>query len=172
MPYGYDHKYIYSEIGYNLKNTDLNVAIGLAQLDKLEKFIEIRKNNFNYLKKKFKEFENYFYLPKAEEKSDPSWFGFLLTLKEKCGFKRKELLEYLNKNKIGTRLLFAGNITKQPYFLNYNMKYRSINELKNTDYIMNNSFWMGIHQNLNLEKMKFIKDKIKEFIEKKKNDKL
>lgn len=164
LPHGYDHKYIYSEIGYNLKNTDLNVAIGLAQIDKLENFIRQRKENFKSLHEKLLKFENYFILPKAESNSDPSWFGFLITLKEDCGFKREELLKYLNENKIGTRLLFAGNITKQPYFIDNNIEYKIIDNLKNTDIIMNNTFWVGVSQQLNEEDIITISNVIEKFI--------
>ncbi|MEM3585163.1 MAG: lipopolysaccharide biosynthesis protein RfbH [Candidatus Woesearchaeota archaeon] len=144
LPYGYDHKYIYSEIGYNLKNTDLNVAIGIAQMEKLPDFIVARRRNFERLFEGIKKFEKYFYLPKAEPHSEPSWFGFLLTIKEDAGFKREELLKFLEDEKIGTRLLFAGNITKQPYFIENKIKYRTVGNLKNTDLIMKNTFWIGV----------------------------
>ncbi len=144
LPYGYDHKYIYSEIGYNLKNTELNVAIGLAQIDKLPEFIKTRKRNFNLLKEKLKKYEEYFILPEETKNSQASWFGFLLTLRDKCKFTREELLDYLNKNKIGTRLLFGGNIIKQPYFINNKVKYRIVEDLKNTDIVMKNTFWIGV----------------------------
>jgi CDP-6-deoxy-D-xylo-4-hexulose-3-dehydrase len=144
LPFGYDHKYTYSEIGYNLKNTDLNVAIGLAQLDKLDGFIRIRKRNFNLLSEGLKRFSDFFILPEAEGNSEPSWFGFLLTIREKCGLKREELLKHLNDEKIGTRLLFGGNITKQPYFIDNKLKYRLAENLKNTDLAMSNSFWIGV----------------------------
>jgi len=144
LPYGYDHKYIYSEIGYNLKNTDLNVAIGVAQLDKLSNFISIRKKNFSLLYQGLKKYESFFYLPKAEKNSEPSWFGFLVTLKDRCNFKREDLLKYLNEKGIGTRLLFAGNIVKQPYFIDYKIKHRIVENLNNTDTIMNNTFWLGV----------------------------
>lgn len=144
LPFGYDHKYIYSEIGYNLKNTDLNVAIGVAQMDKLPSFISARRKNFEELLDKMKKFEKYFYLPVAEPNSEPSWFGFLLTVKEDAGFTREDLLKFLEKEKIGTRLLFGGNITKQPYFIDNKIKHRIIGDLKNTDIIMKNTFWIGV----------------------------
>ncbi|MFH1840213.1 MAG: lipopolysaccharide biosynthesis protein RfbH [Nanoarchaeota archaeon] len=165
LPYGYDHKYIYSELGYNLKNTDLNVAIGLAQMDKLDEFIKKRKENFKSLSKGLSEFKDYFYLPRAEENSDPSWFGFLITLKESCKFKREDLLKYLNENKIGTRLLFSGNIIRQPSFIDNNVKYRVVDELKNTDYIVNNTFWVGVCPAIIKEDINHIVDKIKIFLE-------
>jgi CDP-6-deoxy-D-xylo-4-hexulose-3-dehydrase len=144
LPYGYDHKYIYSEVGYNLKNTELNAAIGLAQMDKLPEFLEKRKRNFNLLKEKLKKYEDFFILPEETKNSQASWFGFLLTLKENCKFTREDLLDYLNKNKIGTRLLFGGNIIKQPYFINNKINYRIVENLKNTDIIMKNTFWIGV----------------------------
>jgi len=144
LPYGYDHKYIYSEIGYNLKNTDLNVAIGLSQMEKLPNFITIRKHNFQLLKKLLSEFSRYLVLPEPTKNSEPAWFGFPITLKKEACISRPKLLKYLEENGIGTRLLFGGNITKQPYFIDYKIKYRTVGPLKNTDYIMNNSFWVGV----------------------------
>ena len=144
LPFGYDHKCTFSEIGYNLKNTDLNAAIGVAQMDKLPSFISARKRNFEELMGKMKKFEKYFYLPAAEPNSEPSWFGFLLTVKEDTGFTREDLLKFLEKEKIGTRLLFGGNITKQPYFIDNKIKHRIIGDLKNTDIIMKNTFWIGV----------------------------
>ncbi len=164
LPYGYDHKYIYSEVGYNLKNTDLNVALGLAQMDKLQEFASIRKRNFNLLKEKLIKHHKYFILPKATKDSDPSWFGFLLTLKEDCNFTREELLEYLNKNKIGTRLLFSGNIIKQPYFINNQIKYLVVNNLVNTEKIMNHSFWIGNCPAISEKDIEYVTEKISSFI--------
>lgn len=166
LPYGYDHKYIYSEIGYNLKNTDLNVAIGLAQMEKLDEFIEIRKRNFASLKERLSKFQNYFILPKATENSDPSWFGFLITLKDNCPFTRTELLNYLNEHKIGTRLLFAGNITKQPYFIENKIKYKVVDNLKNTDFIMKNTFWIGVYPGITNDMITYIVSILDKFIEK------
>lgn len=166
LPYGYDHKYIYSEIGYNLKNTDLNVAIGLAQMEKLNSFIEIRKRNFALLKNKLSKFQNYFILPEATENSDPSWFGFPITLKDNCPFTRKDILKYLNENNIGTRLLFGGNITKQPYFIENKIKYRIVCNLKNTDLIMNNTFWIGVYPGITEEKINYIMSIFDKFIKK------
>lgn len=144
LPEGYDHKYIYSELGYNLKNTDINVAIGLAQLDKLPDFIKERKENFRKLKDALKEYDGKLSLPVATENSDPCWFGMLITLKEGCGFARNDITHHLNSDGIATRLLFSGNILKQPYFTNNDFKYRVIGDLKNTDYTMDNSFWIGV----------------------------
>lgn len=144
LPRGYDHKYIYSELGYNLKMSDLHAAIGVAQIDKLNDFIKKRKENFAYLYKKMEEFQDYFILPRATKNSEPSWFGFLLTIKNNK-INRAELMEYLNENGIGTRLLFGGNITRQPYFVDCNIKYKQVGGLKNTDIIMNNTFWIGVY---------------------------
>jgi CDP-6-deoxy-D-xylo-4-hexulose-3-dehydrase len=164
LPSGYDHKYIYSEIGYNLKITDIQAALGLVQLDKLPKFIGKRKENFNYLYRAFKKFDKYFVLPDWDKKTDPSWFGFLLTIKPKSGFSRAELLKYLDEKKIGVRLLFGGNIIKQPYFKNYNIKYRVSGNLKNTDKIMNNTFWVGVYPGLNKEILNYVIKSFEEFL--------
>ncbi|MDD4530096.1 MAG: lipopolysaccharide biosynthesis protein RfbH [Candidatus Gracilibacteria bacterium] len=166
LPKGFDHKYTYSRIGYNLKITDIQAALGLAQLKKLEGFIAKRKENFNYLKEKFEEngLEKYFILPKETPNSEASWFGFVLSLKEGLNFSRENLLEYLNENKIGTRLLFVGNYLKQPAFLDYVKDYRVIGDLKNTDYIMNNTFWIGVFPGLSKGHLDYIILKFKEFL--------
>jgi len=166
LPEGYDHKYIYSEIGYNLKNTDLNVALGLAQIEKLQRFISSRKDNFKILKERLLKFNKYLILPESTQNSEPSWFGFPITLREDCNFKRESLLKYLNDNKIGTRLLFGGNITKQPYFIDYKIKYRIVNNLSNTDLIMNNTFWIGIHPLIGNEEIDIIYKAFESFFEK------
>jgi len=166
LPYGYDHKYIYSEIGYNLKMTDLQAAIGVAQMDKLNQFIQKRKENFDYLYKKLKLFEDYFILPKATENSEPSWFGFLLSIKDKR-INRTEFLKYLTDKGIRTRLLFGGNLTKQPYFIDYNLKYRQIGNLENTDFVMNNSFWIGVYPGITVEMIDYILEKFDEFFKRK-----
>ena len=165
LPKGYDHKYIFSEMGFNLKNTDLNVSIGLAQLDKLEDFIEIRKRNFGLLMKELNDCE-YFILPKAQEHSEPCWFGFVITIKENSKISRNELTRFLFKNNIDSRLLFAGNLTKQPYFINNKIKYRIADNLKNTDLIMNNSFWVGVCPLIDNNDANKIVDCIKTFVEK------
>lgn len=167
LPYGYDHKYTYSEIGYNLKITDIQAALGLAQLDKLPEFIRRRRENFDYLYEVFfKEFSDYFILPFWNKKASPSWFGFLLTVKDKAGFQRDDLLKFLNKRKIGTRLLFAGNVIRQPYFKNYKIKYRISGKLENSDKIMNNAFWLGVYPGLNREILDYVAMSFKEFLEK------
>jgi len=162
LPQGYDHKYTYSHMGFNLKITDMQAACGLAQLDKLDSFITARKDNFNYLKEKLQSCEEFIHLPEATENSDPSWFGFLITLKENAGVNRVDFLKYLDQNKIGTRLLFAGNLTKQPYMIN--RQYRIVGNLDNTDYIMNNSFWIGVYPGLTKEMLDFMANKIETFL--------
>lgn len=171
LPKGYDHKYIYSNLGYNLKATDMQAAIGAAQLEKLGDFIEKRKENFTLLRERLKKFENYFQLPVATENSEPSWFGFLITLKENCEFSRKDLITFLNRKKIGTRLLFTGNITKQPYFIDSDVNYRQIGNLENTDYIMNNSFWIGVYPGITKEMIDYVGKTFEEYINKIENDK-
>ena len=168
LPYGYDHKYVYSEIGYNLKMTDLQAAIGVAQIDKLPEFMTKRKENFQYLYDCLKDFEDYFILPQATESSDPCWFGFPLTINNHA-VKRTEFIRYLNDKGIATRLLFSGNVTKQPYFLEYSINHRLASSLINTDTIMNDTFWIGIYPALRREHIdwvvssvgKYIKDHVK-----------
>jgi CDP-6-deoxy-D-xylo-4-hexulose-3-dehydrase len=146
LPYGYDHKYTYSHMGYNLKITDMQAACGLAQLDKLENFIKLRKSNYDFLHKNLRELEEFIILPEAEKNSDPSWFGFPISLRENNKFNRNDLLKYLDKNKIGTRLLFSGNLTKQPYMKE--IEYKIHGDLKNTDFVMKNTFWIGLYPGL------------------------
>ncbi len=146
LPYGYDHKYTYSNLGYNLKITDIQAAIGLAQFDKLEEFISIRRKNFFYLKNLLSKLNKYFILPNATPESNPSWFGFPITIKSKSKIVRNHLINYLERNNISTRLLFGGNIIKQPYMLN--QKYRVVGNLNISNRIMKNSFWIGIYPGL------------------------
>jgi len=149
LPEGYDHKYIYGELGYNLKLSDLHAAIGVAQMDRLAGFTKKRQQNYTYLREKMKRFSDYFVLPEATDNSEPSWFGFVLSIKDNK-IKRQELLNYFAERNIGTRLVFAGNITKQPYFTNNkNIKYRAIGDLKNTDSVMNDAFWVGVYPGIN-----------------------
>jgi len=162
LPQGYDHKYTYSHMGFNLKITDMQAACGLAQLDKLESFIQARKDNFDYLKAKLQSCEDFIHLPEATENSNPSWFGFLISLKENAGVSRVDFLKYLDQNKIGTRLLFAGNLTKQPYMKN--RQYRIVGNLENTDYIMNNSFWIGVYPGLTKEMLDYVIMHIETFL--------
>jgi len=161
LPFGYDHKYVYSHLGYNLKITDMQAACGLAQLLKVEEFISKRRENFNFLYSKFNSLKDFFHLPKATENSNPSWFGFPLILKNSSGVDRLALIRYLEENKIGTRLLFAGNITKQPYFKGFN--YRVSGNLNNTDIIMNNTLWIGVQPSLTKEMLSYVHFKFEEF---------
>jgi CDP-6-deoxy-D-xylo-4-hexulose-3-dehydrase len=162
LPEGYDHKYTYSHLGYNLKITDMQAACGLAQLEKAAKFIQARKDNFAFLKKRLKDCEEFVHLPEPTEHSDPSWFGFPITLKENCPVTRLDLLTYLDQNKVGTRLLFAGNLTRQPYMIGAN--YRISGDLTNTDIVMNNTFWIGVQPSLTKDMMEFAVRKIETFL--------
>ena len=163
LPFGYDHKYTYSHLGYNLKITDMQAACGVSQLSKLNGFINQRIINHAYLYDKFKKFEDYFILPEKTKNSEPSWFGFLLTIKNKKII-RNDLIKFLNMNKIGTRLLFAGNITKQPYMKN--LKYRIEGSLENTDKVMTESFWIGVYPGLNREHLDYICSIVENYINK------
>jgi CDP-4-dehydro-6-deoxyglucose reductase, E1 len=146
LPLGYDHKYTYSHLGYNLKISDMQAACALAQMDRLPGFIEARKRNFAFLKERLKSCEDFLILPEATTGSEPSWFGFPITIRDDAGVSRVDLLKCLDKYKIGTRLLFAGNLTRQPYF--EGLTYRVSGELKNTDKIMNSTFWVGVYPGL------------------------
>lgn len=162
LPQGYDHKYIYSHLGYNLKISDTQAACALAQLDRVDDFIAARKANFKYLKERLKSCEEFLQLPEATPKSDPSWFGFPMILKETVGVERVDLLRYLTENKIGTRLLFAGNLTRQPYMIGRN--FRVSGELTNTDIVMNQTFWIGVFPGLTETHLDYIATKLEEFL--------
>jgi len=162
LPYGYDHKYIYSHIGYNLKITDMQAAIGVEQLKKLPFFIKARKNNFKFLYEGLKKYEKYFILPEIETKADPSWFGFLITVRKDAGFTRDEIVKYLENKKIATRMLFAGNIIRHPSFKN--VEYRIYRDLVNTDFIMNNTFWIGVYPGIKEVQINYILEKFKSFL--------
>lgn len=164
LPVGYDHKYVYSHCGYNLKITDMQAACGLAQLDRLEQFIEGRNKNFDFLYQRLAPLSDYFILPQATENSKPSWFGFPLSLKETVHFNREDLMRFLDQEKIGTRLVFAGNVTKQPYFTETNINYRIAGTLTNTDKVMSNSFWVGLYPGLTDAHLSKTCDKIEEFL--------
>nr|WP_307691976.1 lipopolysaccharide biosynthesis protein RfbH [Variovorax ginsengisoli] len=162
LPEGYDHKYIYSHLGYNLKISDMQAACALAQMDRVDEFVQARKDNFNYLKSRLQEScGDFLELPQATPNSDPSWFGFLAMVKPEAGVKRVDLLTYLDQNKIGTRLLFAGNLTRQPYMIG--REFRVSGELTNTDNVMNQAFWLGVYPGLTKEHLDFIVQKIEEF---------
>lgn len=164
LPKGYDHKFVYSHVGYNMKITDIQAALGCSQLKKVDEFIEKRKKNFNYLMKSFKDerLDKYFILPEKHPKADPSWYGFLLTIKEPNKLNRNKLVEHLNNKKILTRLLFAGNLTKQPGYMN--KKHKIIGTLNNTDKIMNDTFWVGVWPGLGNKELDFIVSEIKKYI--------
>lgn len=162
LPFGYDHKYIYSHIGYNLKITDLQAAVGVAQLKKLPNFIKKRRENFAFLYKFFKKYQKYFILPRPEKNSQPCWFGFPILVKPTAPFTRAEIVNYLEKNKIATRMLFGGNLTKQPAY--EGTKYRIFGSLKNTDLVMNNLFWIGLYPGIGEEKLKYIINVINKFL--------
>ena len=161
LPFGYDHKYVYSHLGYNLKITDMQAACGLAQLDRLEHFIEKRKNNFELLKSKLVNLTDFIEIATPTENSEPSWFGFPVTIKESSGVARVDLLKYLDQHKIGTRLLFAGDLTKQPYFKD--IEYRVVGELANTERTMNQTFWLGVQPTVGEAHYDFIVEKLEEF---------
>jgi CDP-6-deoxy-D-xylo-4-hexulose-3-dehydrase len=162
LPEGYDHKYTYSHLGYNLKITDMQAACGLAQLEKAPQFILARKDNFAFLKERLRACEEFLHLPEATEHSDPSWFGFPITLKENCPVSRLDLLTYLDQNKVGTRLLFAGNLVRQPYMQGAN--YRVSGDLTNTDNVMKNTFWIGVQPALSREMLEFAALKIESYL--------
>lgn len=162
LPEGYDHKYTYSHLGYNLKITDMQAACGLAQLNKASTFIKARRENFNYLYHKLQSCNEFLTLPEATPNSNPSWFGFLLTIKPGTNIKRVDLINYLDQNKIGTRLLFSGNLVRQPYMVNRN--FRVSEDLKNTDIVMNDSFWIGLYPGLSSEMLDFTVSKIENFM--------
>jgi len=163
LPYGYDHKYVYSHIGYNLKITDMQAAIGVEQLKKLPRFIQARKKNFSVLREYLKIYEEYLILPQATEQSNPSWFGFPILVKKNAPFTRNDIVNYLERSKIATRMLFGGNLIKQPAY--NNVKYRVSGTLKNTDLIMNNLFWIGVYPGINHSMLTYIRDALAIFFE-------
>jgi len=161
LPFGYDHKYTYSHLGYNLKISDMQAACGVAQLKRLPEFVEKRNANFAYLKEKLASVTDFIELTEATDSSEPSWFGFPITIKENAGVSRVDLTKYLDQNKIGTRLLFAGNLTRQPYF--EGVEYRISGALTNTDITMNQTMWLGVFPALGKEQLDFIAEKLEEF---------
>jgi len=165
LPFGYDHKYVYSHFGYNLKATDMQAAIGCAQLEKMPEFIRKRKDNFQSLHDGLKDLKDIFILPKATPNSDPCWFGFLFTLKDGVSFKRNDIVKHLEDHNIQTRNLFAGNITRHPCFfeLKSGKDYRIINKLENTDKIMNDSFWVGLYPGMGREALAYMVEEIRCF---------
>lgn len=164
LPLGYDHKYVYSHIGYNLKATDLQAAIGVSQLKKIDKFIERRKENFKYLYNRLKPYDDYFILPKALPESDPSWFAFPLTVRENSGLMRKDFVNFLEKNKIMTRTLFSGNLIKNPAYLN--VKKRVVSSLDVTDRVMYNTFFVGVYPGISKEMIEYVGDIFEDVVRK------
>ena len=162
LPEGYDHKYTYSHLGYNLKSGDIQAAIGLAQLDRLDSFVELRRRNWAYLLNGLRDLDEYFILPKATDNSEPSWFGFALTVKPGGLKTRNEIVQELNDKKIGTRLLFGGNLLRQPAFIGTPRKI--VGNLENTDRIMNDTFWIGVWPGLSVEMLDFMISTLREFM--------
>jgi CDP-6-deoxy-D-xylo-4-hexulose-3-dehydrase len=161
LPDGYDHKYTYSHLGYNLKISDMQAACALAQMDRVDEFIAKRRANFAYLKSKLANLEEYLHLPEATPNSEPSWFGFPVIIKSSSGINRTDLIRFLEENQIGTRLLFAGNLTRQPYMVGRN--YRISGDLTNTDIVMNQTFWIGTFPALDQDHLDYVVSKVEEF---------
>ncbi|MBL4863272.1 MAG: lipopolysaccharide biosynthesis protein RfbH, partial [Crocinitomicaceae bacterium] len=161
LPEGYDHKYTYSHLGFNLKISDMQAACGLAQLESAAEFVETRKRNFQLLQSKLSNLSDFLEFAEATADSEPSWFGFPITLKESSGVSRVDLLKFLDQNRIGSRLLFAGNLTRQPYF--ENVEYRVVGELSNTDRTMHQTFWLGVYPGLGEEHFDYVAEKLEEF---------
>ena len=161
LPAGYDHKYVYSHIGYNLKLTDMQAAVGVAQLRKLPAFIEARKRNWNRLREALAGLEEFLILPRAADFADPSWFGFALTVREQAPFARNTLVAYLESRRIATRMLFAGNLTRQPVFQGVN--FRVSGDLTNTDTVMRRTFWVGVYPGLNDSMLDWIAESFRQF---------
>ncbi len=161
LPFGYDHKYTYSHVGYNLKMTDMQAAVGVAQLDKLPEFIQKRKDNYAFLHQNLQDLQDFLLLPQVTPNSDPSWFGFPIYVKESAPFSRNDLVKYLEDKKIGTRLLFAGNLLRQPLYEGLN--YRVVGDLANADKIMENVFWLGVFPGLTKEMLSYVVSTIAQF---------
>lgn len=166
LPDGYDHKYTYSRPGYNLKMTDIQAALGVSQIKKLPEFVDKRRENHSLLYSRLKKYEEFFILPEATKNSDPSWFGFVLTLRKGAPFTRLELVKYLEEHKIGTRLLFGGNLLRQPAFMN--IPHRIPEKLYNSDTITSFTFWIGCHPSIGLPEIDYIESIFEEFISKRK----
>ncbi|HET8729843.1 MAG TPA: lipopolysaccharide biosynthesis protein RfbH, partial [Moraxellaceae bacterium] len=161
LPDGYDHKYVYAHLGYNLKITDMQAACGLAQLERAQEFIDARRRNFLLLKERLASLQEFLEIAQPTPNSDPSWFGMPLTLRESAGVQRVDLLKFLDQNRIGTRLLFAGNLTRQPYF--HGVEHRVVGSLANTDRTMNQTFWLGVYPGLDSRHFDFVGEKLEEF---------
>ena len=163
LPFGYDHKYVYSHIGYNLKLTDLQAAVGVAQLAKLEGFIEARQKNWSLLRQGLDKYQDVILLPESAANSEPSWFGFLISVRPGAPFTRNELVQFLESRKIATRLLFSGNLTKQPSF--ESVPYRVVGTLDNTDAVMENTFWVGVYPGITEPMIEYMIDSFGDFME-------
>jgi len=161
LPYGYDHKYIYDHIGYNLKMTDMQAAIGVAQIAKLTEFVKLRKRNWQILKDGLETLTDFFVLPEPTEYSDPSWFGFAISVRSEAPFERKEFTDFLESRKIATRLLFGGNLARQPAYLD--LPYRIVGDLCNSDFVMKNTLWLGVYPGLTIDMMNYVVDSVHEF---------
>jgi CDP-6-deoxy-D-xylo-4-hexulose-3-dehydrase len=162
LPFGYDHKYTYSHVGYNLKMTDMQAAVGLAQLDKLPEFVAQRRRNFAFLHQQLQNLQDVLELPQSTPGSEPSWFGFLISVKENAPFTRNQLVQYLEKNRIGTRLLFGGNLTRQPAY--QGLAYRIVGDLSTTDKVMERSFWIGLFPGLSEEMLGYVVAQLNQFV--------
>jgi CDP-6-deoxy-D-xylo-4-hexulose-3-dehydrase len=162
LPHGYDHKYTYSHAGYNLKITDMQAAVGLSQLDRVGEFIAVRRRNFRLLTEGLKRFEDLFILPEATPRSDPSWFGFTLTVRPGASFSRDDIVQFLNANKIATRFLFAGNLLRQPYM--QGREHRVVGDLTNADIVTGRSFWVGLFPGLTEGHIGYMIDTIGRFV--------
>ena len=162
LPHGYDHKYIYDHIGYNLKMTDMQAAVGVAQVGKLERFAEVRKRNWKILTNGLKSLHEYFLLPEATAKSDPSWFGYPLSISEHAPFNRREFVRFLEDRNIATRLLFGGNLNRQPAYLE--IPSRTVGDLANSDFVMDNTLWLGVYPGLTEQMLTFVVESIHEFV--------
>jgi CDP-4-dehydro-6-deoxyglucose reductase, E1 len=167
LPYGYDHKYVYSHFGYNMKVTDMQASIGCAQLEKLPAFTEARKKNWQYIREKLGDLGDYFVLPEPTANSDPSWFGFMLTVKPGVDISRDSIVDFLESQRIQTRMLFAGNLIKHPCFDEMRKArsgYRVVGDLKNTDLIMSNTFWIGVYPGLGVSQLDYMVENIRDYI--------
>ncbi|HNS56750.1 MAG TPA: DegT/DnrJ/EryC1/StrS family aminotransferase, partial [Smithellaceae bacterium] len=160
--HGYDHKYVYSHLGYNLKLTDFQAALGLSQLQKLPRFIEIRRQNFGILYEGLKKLEEFFILPEPTANAEPSWFGLPIAVRPEAPFTRNDLIRHLDQARIDTRLLFGGNLTRQPAFRD--VPHRRIGDLKNSDFVMNQVFWIGVYPGLSREMLEYVIDIMKNFV--------
>jgi CDP-6-deoxy-D-xylo-4-hexulose-3-dehydrase len=167
LPEGYDHKYVFTHFGYNLKITDMQAAVGCAQLEKLPFIVETRKENWRRLFDRLKDLSHIFHLPRATENSDPSWFGFLLTLRDNAPFTREQIVRHLESKGVQTRMLFAGNLLKQPLFDEMRASgegYRVVGELTNTDSVMERAFWLGVYPGLTPEMIDYMAGEVRAFV--------